>query len=60
MIGVSADNSFHFQKMKKKIQRNENEAQHPHSSSVKCKDFVFLGSIELHVSKKAILSRLWG
>ena len=58
MIGVSADNSFYFQKMKKKIQRNENEAKYPHSSSVKCKDFVFLWFVELHGEKSVILGRL--
>ncbi len=58
MIGVSADNSFHFQKMKKKIQRNENEAKHPHLSSVKCKDFVFLSFIEFRGEKSVIFGRL--
>ena len=58
MIGVSADNSFHFQKMKKKIQRNENEAKYPYSSSVKGKEFVFLWFIELHGEKSVIFGRL--
>ena len=34
--------------------------EHPHPSPSKCKDFVFLRFIELHVAKKVILSRLWG
>ena len=39
--------------------KTESGALHLHPSLSKCKDFIFLGFIELHVSKKAILSRLW-
>ena len=35
-------------------------AEHPHPLPSKCKDFVFLGFIELRGAKKVFFGRLWG
>ena len=39
--------------------KTESGAEHPHPSPSQCKNFVFLGFIELHGEKSVIFGRLW-
>ena len=39
--------------------KTESKEEHPHPLLLKCKDFVFLGFIELHRVKKVFFGRLW-
>ena len=40
--------------------KTESGAEHPHPLPSKCKDFVFLGFVELRGAKKVFFGRLWG
>ena len=58
--GKSKENWLHIWRKLIDYLKTESGEENSHPPPSKCKDFVFLGFIELHGEKSLVLGRLWG